>query len=354
MVGSIALTLLPRTNPTLWSHMRLCALRGALASSREVDRWVLHDPRAWLGTACHPLDIRFADPERWPGYYLTRQRALASAAEIVIRASARVARARPGLGDGARGAERRLEARGGRLAGRPDHFDGHTVTEYKSSLPDPAWPGAEEVLDGFRRQLRLYAAIIAEVTGRCPTQGRVVAASGQAIDIPLVPAACEAEATAALTALDALNEGLASGVAPEALARPASAACGACPFQTLCPAFWRWLGGVAPPNFSDVSAEGILERSELGQDGDLYTAYLLLRSATHPLSPQQAIVLRRSIHGDLTASPPGALLRVVSAKVRPDGRARADLSTTVFVLDDIPVLVTGSGTAGPSARARDA
>src|SRR5688572_13598791 len=113
MNGDVVLTPLARTTPTLWSHMRLCSLRGAFASSRAIDSWSLHDPRAWLGTAFHKvmeaarwpdattatlaeawaaavdqaakaaaqhrLDLRFAVPERWPGYFLVRQRALSSA-----------------------------------------------------------------------------------------------------------------------------------------------------------------------------------------------------------------------------------------------------------------------------------
>src|SRR5215472_12368608 len=115
MSSRIILSKIPRTTPTLWSHMRVCELRAALASAPEADRWVLHDPRAWLGTAfhrvmettrpgatlanaervwdaavaqagdaasLHPLDSRYATPQRWPSYFLVRQRALASASEI--------------------------------------------------------------------------------------------------------------------------------------------------------------------------------------------------------------------------------------------------------------------------------
>src|SRR5690349_119094 len=129
-----------RTSPTLWSHMRLCPLRAALSTSRDADGWVLHSPRAWLGTAfhrvmaarpsdesdaelvwdsaighllktasAHPLDQRFASPERWPGYYLVRQRAIASAVSggRVPHVSARPARPVQAIG----GAERLLTAR---------------------------------------------------------------------------------------------------------------------------------------------------------------------------------------------------------------------------------------------------
>ena len=57
MVGQPKVLLKPVgwTTPTLWSHMRLCRLRAVLSTSREADNWVLHSPRAWLGTAFHRL-----------------------------------------------------------------------------------------------------------------------------------------------------------------------------------------------------------------------------------------------------------------------------------------------------------
>lgn len=211
---------------------------------------MLHDPRAWLGTAfhkvmeaavqpgatatvleqvwtaavaeaataarSHPLDARYATPDRWPGYFLVRQRAISSAQSVVAANSGGQRKAPRG---GGVSAERLLVAREGRLAGRPDRFDGRVLTEYKSSLPDTAWHGAEAVIEGFRRQLGLYAAIIAEALGRWPEHGRIVAASGQAMDIPLDPTACEAEASDALAALDSLNQQLAAGALPRTLAR---------------------------------------------------------------------------------------------------------------------------------------
>lgn len=376
MSGQIVLTPLDRTSPTLWSHMRLCALRGALNTSRAASIWVLHDPRAWLGTAfhramqaaaqpgardvaveqawtmavaeaaaaaaAHPLDARYAVPDRWPNYFLVRQRAISSAQSAI---AANIGGKREAPRGGTASTERLLVVRGGRLAGRPDRFDGRVLTEYKSSIPDAAWPGASAVLDGFRRQLRLYAAIIAEARGHWPIEGRVVAASGQTMNVPLEPPACEAEASAALAALYSLNHHLAAGEPPEALARPSEGACGGCPFQALCPAFWPWLAAEGSGGLPETAATGILDRIELGQDGDLYTAYLAVHQ---PAMPQglHPLVLRRSIHGDLTASPRGAQWRIISARVKADGRLRADSSTCVFSLNDLPIVVASNATEG--------
>src|SRR5258708_7770606 len=60
--------------------------------------------------------------------------------------------------------------------------------------------------------------------------------------------------------------------------------------------------------------------------------------------------LRRAIPGDLTASPPGAHWRIISAKLKPDGRLRADLSTCVFALDDLPSVVTADVSASSSPQ----
>jgi hypothetical protein len=105
--------------------------------------------------SAHRLDQRFASPERWPGYYLVRQRAIASAvrSEFSPGITARPSKAVRS----AHGTEKLLIARKGLLAGRPDHFDDKSVTEYKSALPDPAWPDAASLVDGYWRQLRLYS-----------------------------------------------------------------------------------------------------------------------------------------------------------------------------------------------------
>jgi hypothetical protein len=379
----IKLSAIEQTSPTLWSHMRLCSLRATLAATPAPDRWVLHDPRAWLGSAfhrvveainrgvapadaeavwnaavaetvaraaSHPFDRRFAAPERWPTYFLIRQRALALAAKLGApprqEGGARIGHRLPGRDYEP---ERRFEARGGRLVGRPDYYDGHTLTEYKSSLPDPAWPHAAAITDSFQRQLRLYAVIIADTSGRWPDRGRVVAASGQTLEVAIDPAACDAEANAALAALDNLNARLDGVAAPEQLAEPGVPACSGCPFQILCPGFWQLLGRGCLETFKDAAIEGVLEHLAPGPDGDLYTVHLAARSTAHGLNPEQAVVLRKLVHGELLPTDVGSLCRLAGGRVRPDGRIGADFSTVVVALPNVPRLETA--TAPPRVTA---
>lgn len=368
MADTIAVTFLERMTPPIWSHMRLCRLRGVLAATPAAQEWVLHNPRMWLGrafhqvmlaaaqpgaSACeaemawrsavadaaqaaaeHPLDFRFRCPERWPGYFLVRQRALASATNVKTRA-------RTGYGDkgkfidGVRGRERRIETRDGRLAGRPDFYDGHTIVEYKSTLPDKSWPGATNVMDEYHRQLHLYAAILADVENRWPVAARIVEASGQVSEFRLVPEKCKAEAEAALQSLEDVNRELRRVTAPAMLASPDSESCSSCPFQALCPAFWMWLKARSPEVVPAAAAMNLIG-IDMGQDSDLYMAHVEVASSSLPIDQDQAIVLRRSAHGDLTGSPKGTRWRVVSAVIRADARLRANLSTVVLPEKSVP------------------
>jgi hypothetical protein len=351
--------------------MRLCSLRAALSVNHEADNWVLHSPRAWLGTAFHRLmagvpadssevaslwdsaiaeiltaasghrlDARFANPERWPGYYLVRQRAIASAVEKGGRRSGPQQRRSPGGSIPVGGSERLLTARSGRLAGRPDQFDSNTVTEYKSSLPDPDRAEAESIVDGYWRQLRLYSVLIGE-SGSWPAIARIVAASGQVLEEPVNRTACEAEADAAITGLDAMNQALSAGCDSAALASPNQVACGQCPFLAICPAFWSWCETNLWPELPEPAACGMLLSVDPGMDGDLYAVNVSLKGR-YGAGGTQSLALRKSVHGDLTGCSSGSPLRVVFANLRPDGRLRADISTCIFSEADIPELRCGS------------
>jgi hypothetical protein len=352
--------------------MRLCGLRAALAASKAADEWILHDPRLWLGTALHevmraarqasspfdpsvvwnsaieqlarsagqhPLDRRYAAPERWPSYFLVRQRCFSLASQFPqrpppLKPSQGRSEARPAE----RGAERRFEAFGGLLVGRPDYYDGTTITEYKSTLPDPTWPAAESILDGYRRQMRLYGAIIAEVTGHHPEGARVVAASGQVLEIAVPSVDCDAEAQAAINALQELNARLSAGTPVQALASPGPLTCIGCPFKTICAAFWKRLRSGEMRNLPDMAMEGELQSLEDGPDGDLYTARIMVSAASRLLVNTHDIVLRTSVHGKPKSAAVGQVVRITNFYVRTDGRVRADISTVAAACCDLPAL----------------
>lgn len=367
MSGRPKVTIRPatRTSPTLWSHMRLCVLRAALSISGAAGDWVLHSPRAWLGTAFHRLmaanpsdegeaerlwdgvirellmvvsghrlDQRFATPERWPGYYLVRQRTIASAMRRQHSPQTGVQLAKPARP--AAGTEILLTGRDGLLAGRPDHFDRQSVTEYKSALPDPAWPEAASLIDGYWRQLRLYAVLVSETVG-WPAIARIVSASGQVLEQNIDRSDCESEANAAVAGLQAMNQALERGCGSSELASPGQVACGQCEYQAICPAFWSWCAAGAWPQLGQPAARGTLESIDPGIDGDLYAITLQL-DGRHGDGGPLSLALRRSVHGDLTASRRGAQVRIVHAHARRDGRLRADISTCVFLEDELPEL----------------
>ena len=292
------------------------------------------------GCRASSLDFRFGSAERWPGYFLVRQRALASATQVRAKAIVRNETKR-NTTECAIGSERRIETRDGRLAGRPDFFNGHTIVEYKSSLPDRSWPRATEILDGYQRQLRLYAAILADVENRWPVTARLVAASGQVMEVRIDPEECKAEADAALEVLTDVNRELGRGTPPETLARPDTVYCGRCPFQMICPAFWNW---IEEHSLADQSAAAALEveSMDIGYDADLYTAHVAVLASSRPLDRNQTIVLRRSAHGDLSDSPLGSRWRIVSGLVRADTRLRANLFTVVLAEKSAPKLAVNS------------
>jgi hypothetical protein len=358
------------TSPTLADEMKLCWLRAGLAACRESASWVLHDPRLWLGTALHSLlekarhehisdleaawdgeianfvqrigshqfDRRFSDPRRWPSYFLVRQRALSSAAEL------NAARRPTGGSVGQRspirsGTERRLVARGGRLIGRPDRFDRSSVTDIKSNLPDQTTPVGAEIFKRSRRQIQIYAAIIAETLGFWPKKGIIAGASGETAEFGLAPAECDAEADAAVADLASWNSALSSAARASDIANPSESSCGTCRFQLVCPAFWTWLARNScgsPPSGAPVAAAGLLKSVLLGNDGDLQTIALAGVISTQPGIVSASLVTRRSIHGILPPSEIGSECRIVGAEIRRDGHLAADWPTVVVPADRIP------------------
>lgn len=343
--------------------MRQCGLRASFSTIAEADRWVIHDPRAWLGTAfhtvmatvrrtgakdeavtlwdkaisealekaiAHPLDTRFFVKERWPNYYFMRQRCLSSASQITVPRAPAVTPSS--------NTEKRFEARGGKLTGIPDHYRSGVITEYKSTLPDPAWSGAASLLEAYKRQVFLYAAIIHEVFGNWPSRGVIAGASGQTIDITITPEECDAEADAAVEALDAFNKALSSANSPVELANPSPQACGTCPYQLLCPAFWASLSANFFGDIPNHAAQGQLVKIDSGNDGDIYHLHLAACAGSKPLEDSQVLTLRNSIHGKPAQEAAGQTCLITNVIIRDDQRLRADIQTLIVMKSELPSL----------------
>jgi PD-(D/E)XK nuclease superfamily len=372
-MSPFAIAPLETTSPTTAAEMTICGLRAGLSSCRDADAWVLHDPRLWLGSAFHSLmekarkglagaalseawneaidrfvhqaashqfDRRFTSPSRWPNYYLAEERALSAAADLAARTKPFDDRPVGGQRS-VSGTEKKLSARSGRLVGRPDRFDRQAVTDYKSTLPDPTSATGFEILHRSRRQIKTYAAMIAESAGYWPQKGIIAAASGGIIEFDLIPTECDAEADRAVEDLDAWNDKLVSARIPSDIASPSVRACQNCRFQLVCPAFWSWLAqrqtaGLSPHS---IAVAGRLKYVQLGNDGDVQTVALTNTTSTQPQISTASLVTRRSIQGDLSQNSAGTECRIVGAEVRRDGRLFADMQTLLMPTDRIPPIV---------------
>jgi PD-(D/E)XK nuclease superfamily len=386
MVPPLTIGPLASTSPSAAAEMTICRLRAGLSSCSAADAWVLHDPRQWLGTAfhsliekarngtagpnleaawdseialfveraaAHPFDRRFVDAARWPSYFLVRQRALGAAAAVWSGSGSTRSGVVPHGGQRHSGTERRLVARAGRLVGRPDRFDRTSVTDYKSNLPDAATTIGAEILRRNRRQIQIYAAMIAETLGYWPAKGIIAGASGETITFDLSPAECDAEADKAVQDLERWNSTLASSRHARDLANPSASSCQNCLFQLVCPAFWIWIArsisGSPQPGVSPAAA-GSLKSVQLGNDGDLQTVSLSNVMSTQPNMSEASLVTRRSIHGSISPNLAGSECRIVGAVARQDGRLSANFSTVLLPTDQIPQIALRMG-APPALRA---
>jgi len=153
--------------------MRACLLRAGLSRATGSSRFVLGNPKAWLGTAyhevlekivevdlgqetldaaverlwneaiatqqqradVHALDRRFGSSAAWPGYHVARASVVLRAQELSLGQAPAVSPAAkqasgPGLGGSIR--EQEFIACGGKLLGRPDVIRASEVVDYKS------------------------------------------------------------------------------------------------------------------------------------------------------------------------------------------------------------------------------
>lgn len=265
-------------SPSLAETLRNCPLQAALSRIPSLRRFVLGNPKAWLGTAYHevleklwspveenltddelvehlwsraieniraqasgrPLDRRFSEPEKWPGYFLARacvqvraQQALAELPREQASGSPRDSQKSGTM------REKDLSAMDGRLVGKPDVVLPGEIRDYKSgNIFETTADGSQIVKQGYVRQLRLYGHLVHTTSGQCPSKGKLLPMQGEAVEIDLGPNTCQAAAEEAVNLLDTFNERLATASGPNDLATPSPHACRWCQFKAICPVFW--------------------------------------------------------------------------------------------------------------------
>jgi hypothetical protein len=278
-MGSETIRLKPLevVSPTLAELLRQCKLRAGLSRAEGADRYVLGNPKAWLGAAyhavlnaagraspseietvvtktwdsavqgeyerarSHPLDRRFGPPESWPGHHLVRALVFVRARELVLSGPGKNGSAASGESAAFPCREREFSGAGGRIIGRPDVVRPGEVIDFKTGdvFEDQ---DMEEVRPAYMRQLRLYAFLVKETFGWCPQRAVLLPMTGAPVAIELDPQECEAEAAQAIRLMTEYNEFLTRSIDIINLASPSPATRRWCPVQLLCPAFWIAIG----------------------------------------------------------------------------------------------------------------
>ena len=188
----------------------------------------------------HPLNRRFGNSEKWPGYHLTHAMARLRAREALAERPFRLDSADRQISKGGPAREDMLYGMNGKIKGQPDVVVGNEIWDYKSgAVKSKSIDGEEVVRKSYERQLRLYGYLVQENTGTCPTRGKLLPMSGSAIEITLTPQECVAEAEVAVELLDSVNMAVANGVRADEIGTPSEESCLWCNHKPHCKAFWN-------------------------------------------------------------------------------------------------------------------
>jgi len=374
-IPPLVLTSISAVSPSLAEVLRLCPLRGGLSRAEGAARFVLGQPKAWLGTVYHavlegaagggaaaaheaawlaaineqhdraqqhPLDQRFGQPERWPGYHLIRAMALLRAQEVGGPSSSTGG---PGAAEGGGAArEQWLSGAGGRLVGKPDLVRGNAVIDYKTGdIHEQGDSSAAKA--SYVRQLQIYAFLVKERTGRWPARGVLLPMERPPLEVELEPLACERAAAEAVSLLDQYNRKIEAGVAPTSLASPSTDACRWCPYQLLCPAFWA----AAAESWSDELGAAAIGGSASAAPRPIHGGAALALSltadeGTGPRGEVGLAPLNPGVHTALAQMPADSRVRVIGLARRADGTVVPTIRTVVARLEELPGVVLAGST----------
>jgi hypothetical protein len=331
---------------------------------------VLGNPKAWLGTAyhsvleriwalgefdgdvridelwtnaidillaqaiAHPLNKRFADPDRWPGYYLVHAFAQLRAQEAL---GGQHAERTPGGGSGQVVREKELFAMGGKLVGKPDVIIGNEIRDYKSGrIYEECADGTQSVKETYIRQLRLYGRLVEEHLGLSPTKGILLPMQGAPVEVSLNRQDCAVESEKAVRLLDSYNAQLHCISTASNLATPSPQACRWCQYKAICPAFWDSMTQGWTEGLGSACVRGTLERHpQLIQNEKAFAITMI--DTTGSASGRLTIApLERAVHANVPDWQSGDVVRVINLYRRNDGELTTTASTVCLREADCP------------------
>ncbi|MBC8877041.1 MAG: PD-(D/E)XK nuclease family protein [Planctomycetes bacterium] len=370
---------IPTVSPSLAETLRNCPLQAALSRVSSIRGLVLGNPKAWLGTAyhevlkklwsptgevltddelvehlwasaintarqratAHPLNRRFAEPERWPGYCLARACVQIRAQEALAEQPRQAAITEASGSSAATVREQDLTAMNGKLAGKPDVVMDEEIRDYKSGrIYDETPDGTKTIKEAYVRQLHLYGHLVNETRGHCPRKGRLLPIQGETAEIDLHPEMCAAEAAEAVNLLDAFNTQLANASDASDLATPSAAACRWCQFKALCPAFWSTVNEDWAQELGSAAVCGVLKESPaLIHNGRAFSITIAVRAGTTEATDVTIAPVEKAVHGDLANLQVGDAVRIVNLYQRRNGQLAPTSATLCFREADCPSFI---------------
>ncbi len=351
----------------------MCKLRAGLSRAANADQYILGNPKAWLGTACHAvlegvvglgqvdglearvremweaaiereyrracthqLDRRFGPPQSWPGYHVVAAMALIRAKELT-QAGANPRNDQHGVWPSESIREKKFSAAKGKIVGRPDLVRSGEVVDFKSGeiFEDEA---QEQIKASYIRQLRIYGFLVRETLGWWPRRGLLLPMIGSPVEVDLEPGDCEKEAAEAVHLLEGYNAAIAVGLDPVQLASPSATTCRWCPLQMHCPAFWvnagpEWAGDLGADAVGGLAEE---QPSPIHNGLALSLSIRVDRGTAAPHLKVTLFPLDPSIHPDVTQVKAGDRLRVTGLFRRADDSLVAAKRTLIALEQNLP------------------
>jgi hypothetical protein len=286
--------------------------------------------------ASHPLNRRFAAPEKWPGYYLARSFVQIRASEALAEDPRKSSSAEESSG-ATHFREHEFSAMNGKLVGKPDVVLADEIRDYKSgNVYDDTPDGKVTVKDAYVRQLRIYGYLVYEGLGHRPRKGILMPMQNQAVEIDLDAGTSLSEAMAAVALLDSFNDRLRSASDVTDLANPSPNTCRWCQFKALCPAFWDNVD--ATWSLGSGAVRGVLDGAPtVIHNGLAFSIAISVESGTTQLAQVRIAPLARDTHPQLASLQSGEAVRIVGLYQRNDGQFVSTTATVCLRDSDCPL-----------------